>query len=103
MLAQPLSRLTTLAAGVVAFLTWARSPVRAQTSAIAWGTDTYGQCEVPPLPPGIDYVSVEAGSGHSLALRSDGIILAWGWNAFGQCDVPALPPGIVYTRMSSFE
>ncbi|MHB8521179.1 MAG: immunoglobulin domain-containing protein [Limisphaerales bacterium] len=36
----------------------------------------------------IRFTQVAAGSGHSLALRSDGTVLAWGLNNSGQTDVP---------------
>jgi hypothetical protein len=54
---------------------------------VAWGGNTYGQCNVPA--PNADFVAVAAGWQHSLGLKSDGTIVAWGWNASGQCNVPA--------------
>jgi alpha-tubulin suppressor-like RCC1 family protein len=29
-------------------------------------------------------ISIAAGNGHSLALKSDGTVWVWGYNAFGQ-------------------
>lgn len=49
---------------------------------VAWGRNTYGQCDV---PPGGDFVAVAAGDGHSLALKSDRSLVAWG---YGECEVP---------------
>lgn len=54
-------------------------------SITAWGHNGYGQCNV---PEGNDFVAVEAGRYHSLALRSDRSLAAWGHNDYGQCDVP---------------
>jgi len=61
-------------------------------SIIAWGDNTYGQCNVPS--PNSDFVAVAAGygygySGHSLGLKGDGSIVAWGYNDYGQCNVPS--------------
>jgi hypothetical protein len=43
---------------------------------IAWGTNYYGECDV---PPGLtDVRSVAAGETFSLALRNDGSLVAWG-------------------------
>ena len=52
---------------------------------VAWGWNDYGQCDA---PEGGGYVAIAAGSGHSLALHSDGTLAAWGDNSFTQCDIP---------------
>ncbi len=52
----------------------------------AWGSNDYGQCDV---PSGSDFVAIAAGGNYSLALKSDGSLAAWGYNGNGQCDVPA--------------
>jgi hypothetical protein len=54
-------------------------------SIVAWGDSTYGQCNV---PAGDDYVAIDAGFNHNIALRADGTIVAWGLNNYGQCEVP---------------
>ncbi|HBN83943.1 MAG TPA: hypothetical protein DDZ89_08875, partial [Clostridiales bacterium] len=54
---------------------------------LAWGDNSYGQCNVPYAL--VDVVQVSAGSYHSLALKSDGTVVAWGSNEYGQCGVPA--------------
>lgn len=55
------------------------------------------------------FVDVEAGRAHVLALRADGTVEAWGTaptslsvgNYWGQLDVPALPPGLSYVEISA--
>lgn len=51
----------------------------------AWGSNDYGQCQV---PDGDDFIKVVCGGQHSLALKSDGTMSAWGNNTRGQCDKP---------------
>ncbi|MFM9145118.1 MAG: hypothetical protein ACKORL_07105, partial [Phycisphaerales bacterium] len=53
----------------------------------AWGENFYGQCNVPvDLGP----CSAVAGrSGHTVALRTDGVVRAGGNNGSGQCNVPS--------------
>ncbi len=73
---------------------------RSDGSAVGWGYNGDGQCNVPALPPGISYVGISAGGGHGLATRSDGSAVAWGSNFYGQCNVPALPPGLSYVEVA---
>jgi hypothetical protein len=77
---------------------------------VAWGDNTFGQCNVPALPTGLSYMQVAAGGsydfwpamyGHTVALRSDGSVVAWGDNTFGQCNVPTLPPGFNYVEVAA--
>jgi len=43
---------------------------------VAWGDNTYGQCEV---PEGLTHVTaISAGYWHNLALKDDGTVVAWG-------------------------
>ena len=71
---------------------------RAQSQLVAWGDNSYGQCNVPAVPPGLTVVRVSAGYDHALAVLSDGTILAWGDNSAGQCVVPALAAGVQYVE-----
>jgi len=73
----------------------ASAPGHAQWSGeiIAWGGNTYGQCNVPY--PNTGFVAVSAGAQHSLGLREDSTIVAWGRNDWGQCDVPSPNTGFV--------
>ncbi|HEY5911053.1 MAG TPA: immunoglobulin domain-containing protein [Verrucomicrobiae bacterium] len=54
---------------------------------IAWGTNNYGQLNIPGNL--MDVVAVAAGLNHSVALRNDGTVVAWGDNRYGQTNVPA--------------
>jgi len=60
----------------------------------AWGTvlsrGNEGNVPVPPVPPEAAAVlAVAQGSGHGVALRTDGTVLAWGDGGVGQTNVPA--------------
>jgi hypothetical protein len=74
---------------------------RSDGSVVAWGTNYYGQCTVPALPPGVSYVEVAAGLHHTVARRSDGSVVAWGFNSHGECNVPPLPPGLSYVGVAA--
>lgn len=54
---------------------------------VAWGSNTYGQTNVPSGLSNV--VTVAAGGYHSLALKIDRTVAAWGTNSFGQTNVPA--------------
>jgi len=71
----------------------------AQTQISGWGSNNSGECNVPNLAPGVNYVQIAAGLFHSAALRSDGTIAAWGDNNSSQSSVPALPPGVSYVQV----
>jgi alpha-tubulin suppressor-like RCC1 family protein len=51
---------------------------RSDSSVVAWGDNSFGQCNVPALPPGLSYVEVAAGGLHTVARCSDGSVVAWG-------------------------
>jgi hypothetical protein len=75
-------------------------PASAQ-QVLAWGNNTYGQCNVPALPAGLTYVEVACGFSHSVARRSDGTVVAFGRNLDGQCNVPALAAGVYYLQIAA--
>src|SRR5262245_44258587 len=79
--------------------------VRSDGNVVAWGSNYQGQCNVPPLPPGLSYVEVAAGNyqsaGYTAARRSDGSVVAWGDNSYSQCNVPALPPSLSYVEVAA--
>jgi hypothetical protein len=53
----------------------------------AWGSDRYGETDV---PPGLSNVlAIAAGVNHSMALKSDGTVVVWGDNQDGETNVPA--------------
>ena len=65
---------------------------------IAWGDNTYGQCNVPdifnPLMDSINVIKIEAGANHNLVLYdSSGVqkLIAWGDNAYNQSDLSNMP------------
>jgi hypothetical protein len=74
---------------------------RSGISAVAWGLNNFGQCDVPPLPPGLTYVDVDAGYGYAFARRSDGSIVSWGDGSGGQRSLPALPAGTSYVILEA--
>lgn len=59
--------------------------LRENGEVLAWGANSYHQCDVPPLKR---VVRVAAGWRHSLALQEDGTVVAWGDDEAGQCHVP---------------
>ena len=67
--------------------------LRNDGTAIAVGGNGCGQCNVPDLPAGAQYVAVAAGGSHTVLLRNDGTAIAVGNNGFGQCTMPDLPAG----------
>jgi alpha-tubulin suppressor-like RCC1 family protein len=54
-------------------------------SLAGWGDNTDGRIDV---PIGKDFISVSAGSTHTVALRANGSLAAWGDNDYLQTDVP---------------
>jgi len=60
--------------------------LRANGTIVAWGENTWGQCDVPPGYA--DFVAIAAGGAHSLGLRANGSVVAWGRPDGGACDVP---------------
>ncbi|MFL3013448.1 MAG: LamG-like jellyroll fold domain-containing protein [Candidatus Neomarinimicrobiota bacterium] len=61
---------------------------------IAWGDNTYGQCDVPekfnPIADSLTIIKIDAGANHNLVLYdSSGVtkMAAWGDNTYGQSEV----------------
>ena len=67
--------------------------LRKNGTVVAWGDNTYGQCD---LPEGLNHVTaISAGYWHNLALKDDGTVVAWGGKSiaslikdYGQFSVP---------------
>jgi hypothetical protein len=60
---------------------------------IAWGKNSFGQCNVPANLG--EVAQVAAGAEFSVVLKVDGTVAAWGSNSFGQCNVPVGLAGII--------
>ncbi|MDO9035146.1 MAG: hypothetical protein Q7U51_08100 [Methanoregula sp.] len=68
--------------------------LRKNGTVVAWGDNTYGQCDV---PDGLAHVTaISAGYWHNLALKDDGTVVAWGGKSIeslikdnGQFSIPA--------------
>merc|ERR1711971_1158575 len=61
--------------------------------AVAFGEQDYGQCNVPPLPEGLQYVNAACGHYHTILVRNDGHVMAFGRNSQGQAEAPDLSGG----------
>jgi len=60
--------------------------LRTDGRVVAWGDNTYGQCNIPQELNNV--MAVSANGLFSLALTKRGHVVAWGNNDFGQCDIP---------------
>src|SRR5919197_2988448 len=91
--ARPLLRFCILAAlGILVLFPTGAARATTNGTVVAWGCGGFaaaGQCTVPSGLSGV--TAVDAGSSHSLALKSDGTVVAWGCtkNNGGQWDVPS--------------
>ena len=65
---------------------WAHTCALADQSVLCWGSNEYGQTDVPEL---INPTQVYAGYFHSCALTEQGV-QCWGNNEYGQTDIPEL-------------
>src|SRR5438477_11824818 len=74
-------------------LSFAHPACRGAAIVAAWGSNAYGQTNVPPGLTNV--VAVAAGPYHSLALKAEGTVVAWGsyWN--GGSYVPVFVPDSV--------
>jgi alpha-tubulin suppressor-like RCC1 family protein len=70
---------------------WHSLALRADGSIVAWGDNSYGQCNVPSEN---DFIAVSAGYFCSLALRANGSIVAWG-------DITGIPTGNTFTDIDA--
>ncbi len=79
-----------------------RGTARGQT-VTAWGSDTAGPTTVPFGLSGVAAVAAGAGSGFSLALKSDGSVVLWGQNAASVLSVPDGLGGVVAIALGGCE
>jgi hypothetical protein len=61
--------------------------LKSDGSVVGWGSNDYGETNIPPNLSNV--VAVAAGNGVSVALRTDGAVVAWGTTAFGATPAPA--------------
>jgi len=76
--------------GLIALILFGVQSIRAQDgpgSIVAWGSNTCGQCNVPPAPNS-RFIAVAAGLGLQPGLEQRRIDRSVGDNALGQCDIP---------------
>jgi hypothetical protein len=66
---------------------WHSLVLQADGKVIAWGDNTFGQCNVPPDATNI--VAISAGYYASYALRADGTVISWGSTRNGVRNIPA--------------
>ena len=79
--------------------------LKSDGSAVAWGRNDDGQCDVPPLSKDglVWYTSAAAGMFHTLLLKSNGDAVAFGDSesaAENAVAVPNLPAGVFFTQVA---
>lgn len=74
--------------------------VNSEGRVVAWGSNQWGQCNVPADLH--DAVAVSAGTAHSLALTREGKVVAWGWNDVQQCSINGLTDIVAIAAGTSF-
>jgi len=67
--------------------------IRADGTVVCWGSNTNGQCSVPPGLTGV--VQIAVGGGQMAAVKSDGTVVCWGANSTGESTVPKGLTGVV--------
>ena len=88
--------------GGVAYVQLASGPfhivlILSDGTAVAYGDNKCGCCNIPRLTDGVTYTHVAAvGYCHTVLLTSDGDAVACGQNRWGQCSIPALLRGVTY-------
>jgi len=68
---------------------------------VAFGSNTYHQCDMPSLSKGLTFTQVSAGDKHTVLLQSDGNAVACGCDESGACSVPGLKEGLRYSQVSA--
>jgi alpha-tubulin suppressor-like RCC1 family protein len=61
--------------------------LRTNGSVIAWGSNDYGQTNV-PVTAQSGVIAIAAGGEHSAALKTDGSVVVWGRSDYGETNVP---------------
>lgn len=70
---------------------------------VGWGDNGVGQCNVPPIPPGLFAVRVFARGVVSFALLSDGTVMGWGASSYAAVtQPPAFPAPVVDLHIGGF-
>ena len=64
--------------------------LKSDGTAVAFGDNGCGQCNIPALPEGVTYTQAATGDVHTVLLKSDGNISAFGGNGSGQCTILSL-------------
>lgn len=75
--------------------------LRDDGNVVVFGETSWGQGNVPLLPPGMSYVEVDAGPAFCVARRSDGRIFTWGISMWGNLTPPPLPPDTTYVEVAA--
>ena len=57
--------------------------LRSDGQAVACGSNSKGQCDLPVLEEGMSYTHMSAFGSHTVLLRSDGQAVACGFNHYG--------------------
>ena len=81
---------------ILAVLALATRGVEAQSGIVEWWGVRSTNYQP---PPGLTFVSVQAGYYDAAAILSDGTAIVWGENGNHQSDVPSLPVGLVYVQI----
>jgi alpha-tubulin suppressor-like RCC1 family protein len=74
--------------------------LRADGKVVAWGSNRYGQTNVPVSLTNV--VAISAGDYHNLALQANGRVIGWGSNGYGQTNTSAIPPWVTAIASAGF-
>ena len=74
--------------------------LRADGSLVAWGSNLYGQLNIPAAATNI--IAIACGGTHCLALREDGRLFAWGSNPDGELNIPPWATNLVAISGSAY-